>query len=314
MSIRKRSQSSIRTSVTAVASATLLAGGLAGLGYGVYRLVRNYRFNTSPYNVLQQAVALDIEKQQILVLEDSIARTHYTVQALGTEEEKEEAVVQILSNASIRALAVPVVVSINTFMTVSILCSIETMARLKKRKLTAPVRTSILAELNKLSVSMDAFGVIEKEVRDDFTAYTRTHLKAVTSPAAFMQFLYSFLTNELIATILLMLLTAVQATLDELNCDSILYLPMSVLEDILTEGTVNPLVQAYDFKAHIMNMAKASFEGISKEFMDLIASKAGFQLAYYTRPLLSLNFTRHFPSISEDLVNFIYLMTKVRLD
>ncbi|KAE8302459.1 GiMOMP35 [Giardia duodenalis] len=314
MPAHRHSRSSLRTSAAAIASATLIAGGLAGLGYGVYRMVRNYQFHVSPYKVLQHAIASDVEKQQILVLEDSIARTHYTVQTLSTDEEKEEAVVQILSNASVRALAVPVVVSVNTFLAVSVLCSIETIARLKRRKLIAPVHTSILMELNKLAVSMDAFGVVEQEVRESLTAYTKANLRVATSPAAFMQFLQSFLTTELIAIILSQLLTSIQTTIDELNPSSILYLPLLILKDILVENAADPLAKANSFSAYIVEMVTTFFDNVSREFTDLIASKAGFQLAYYTRPLLSLNFTRYFPSIDESFVNSIYLMTKTRLN
>ncbi|EFO61414.1 Hypothetical protein GLP15_4494 [Giardia lamblia P15] len=314
MSTRRCSQSSFRAGATAAASATLITGGLVGLGYGVYRLVRNYQFHASPYKVLQQVIASDVEKQQILALEDSIARTHYTVQTLGTDEEKEEAVVQILSNASIRALAVPVVVSVNTFLAVSVLCSIETMARLKRRKLIAPVHTGILTELNKLAVNMDAFGIVEQEVRESFTIYTKTNLRVATSPTVFMQFLQSFLTAELIAKILSRLLTSIQATIDELNPSSILYLPLLILKDVLTGNATDPLARANNLSAYIIEMVTTFFENISREFTDLIASKAGFQIAYYTRPLLSLNFTRYFPSIDESFVNSIYLMTKTRLN
>lgn len=314
MASRRRSQSSVRATVATVASASLIGGGLVGLGYGIYRLIRSYQFSNNPYKVIQQTIAQDVENQQILVLEDTIARTHYIAQSLRTEEEKQDVVVQTLANTSIRALAAPVVISVNTFMTVSILCSIDTIVRLKKSRLTAPMHTSILIELNKLAVSMDAFGIVEQEMKEKCTAYARTNHAVVVSPAAFMQFIQSFLTTDLIATILSKLLTVVQATLKELDSVSIFHLPLSILNDILTDDVVDPLIQSYNFKSRIMEMSVAFFESINNEFADLIASKAGFQTAYYTRPLLSLNFTSYLPPVDEDFINCVYLMTKARLD
>lgn len=314
MITRRRSQSSVRTTVATVASATLIGSSLVGLGYGVYRLIRSYQFSNNPYKVIQQTIAQDVENQQILVLEDTIARTHYIVQSLRTDEEKQDVVIHTLANTSIRALTAPIAISINTFMTTSILSSIDTIVRLKKCRLTAPMHTSILIELNNLAVSMDAFGVVEQEMKENCIEYARTNHAVVVSPAAFMQFIQSFLTTDLISAILAKLLTAIQATLKTIDSTSILHLPLLILSDILTNDTAGHLTQSFDVKSYIMEMSTSFFDNINNEFTDLIASKAGFQTAYYTRPLLSLHFTSYLPAVDEQFVNYIYLMTKARLD
>ncbi|TNJ29776.1 GiMOMP35 [Giardia muris] len=302
--------------------ALLIGGGVVGIGYGAYIMAR--RSMGDQKDVIRKLISPRVEQVEHQGLADVIVRTHYTeMGTLTTEKERHEAVIAILSLTSIRCIAAPISLSVTTVLATAIEGSLEAIARLGYQRISIRTRNEITASLNEVYVSAGVFDLISERCMERLQEYAATNLLELVSPQAFLSVLKgNVIDRSLYEAIIKRLQDQLLKKLLSLSKDSVAYLVFATTLEAfgITEFLEDDVTHPNKFAAWpgpsldvIQQLTQTCFQDVEEEVRTLIPTSAGLHFAYYSKPLLSIQYDRLLHPISEDILRFCVESVRARL-